>query len=207
MITSLILLQEALVEDLDGFDKLLTAVRSKGLRIVAAIQDISQIEETYGRAFTQTFFGAFGTVLAGVASGDTAAFLARAYGQNQIARTVTSHTSADRDGGDSSTVTETVVIENALLDSEFSGLTPPGPGRPAVFWLKTAGWPIGPVAYWTKPTPKLYPPERPNDRLTAHRQQPAAAADLTLGNKGDIARFKIPLLTKVTVTNEGTFHE
>jgi hypothetical protein len=162
---------------IEGIDKLLTAVRSKGLRVVVAIQDIAQIEEAYSRPFAQTFFGAFGTVLAGLASGDTAAFLSRAFGQNQIERTLTSTTSSWETS--STTEAETVVVENALLDNEFASLEPPGFGRPASFWLKTAGWPIGLLHYPVKPTPKVYPATVPNDRLFAYhpalKQAPASA--------------------------------
>jgi len=150
---------------IEGIDKLLTAVRSKGLRVVAAIQDIAQIEEAYSRPFAQTFFGAFGTVLAGLASGDTAAFLSRAFGQNRTLRTVSSKTTTWE--SESTTDAETVVVENALLDSEFSGLEPPRPGVPARFWLKTAGWPIGQLLYPVQSTPKRYAASVENAQLHA----------------------------------------
>lgn len=176
---------------IEGIDRLLTAVRSKGLRVVAAIQDIAQIEETYSRPFAQTFFGAFGTVLGGLTSGDTAAYLSRVFGQNQIVRTLRSETTTGGFGGaDATTDSQTVVIENALLDSEFSGLEPPGHGRPARFWLKTAGWPIGHLEYEVTPTPKRYAANVPNLRLlggappTSPVTPQSAAATVTSGAAG-----------------------
>ena len=146
---------------IDGIDALLTGVRSKGVRIVAAIQDIAQIEEKYSRYFAQTFFNCFGTILAGICSGATARYLSDAFGKNKIERTQTSK-SRGRGGrggvnGLSVSETEQSVIENALIDTDFSNLQSPSLRTPASFWVRVSGWPIARLAFPVRPLPNKYP--------------------------------------------------
>jgi hypothetical protein len=146
---------------IDGIDALLTGVRSKGVRIVAAIQDIAQIEEKYSRYFAQTFFNCFGTILAGICSGATARYLSDAFGKNKIERTQTSK-SRGRGGRGGSTglsvsKTEQSVIENALIDTDFSNLQSPSLKTPASFWVRVSGWPIACLAFPVRPLPSKYP--------------------------------------------------
>lgn len=105
---------------IEGIDTLLTAVRSKGLRVVCAVQDTAQIEVIYGAPFTQTFMGSFGTVLAGLTGGATAAYLSNNFGKNQIQRTLVTESVGTGGGkggrGRSKSKGQTIVIENALLD-------------------------------------------------------------------------------------------
>ena len=146
---------------IDGIDALLTGVRSKGVRIVAAIQDIAQIEETYSRSFAQTFFNCFGTILAGLCSGSTARYLSDSFGKNKIDRL--QHSKSRKKGarglagGTSISETQQIVIENALIDTDFSNLEPPNMNIPASFWLRISGWPIGRLSYPVRPLPNKYP--------------------------------------------------
>lgn len=147
---------------IDGLEKLLTGVRSKGLRVVAAIQDIAQIEVTYSPAFSRTFFNCFGTVLAGLNSGATAKWLSENFGRNQIERTVEGQSTSRRGGkgagrGKTESTQQQVVIENALLDTDFSNLLPPSESDPALFWTRLGGWPIGKLAFAVEGTPQNYP--------------------------------------------------
>ncbi len=146
---------------IEGIDALLTGVRSKGVRIVAAIQDIAQIEETYSRSFAQTFFNCFGTILAGLCSGSTARYLSDSFGKNKIDRL--QHSKSRKKGaqgmgaGTSISETQQSVIENALIDTDFSNLEPPNMNTPASFWLRISGWPIGRLSYPVRPLPNKYP--------------------------------------------------
>ena len=145
---------------IDGIDALLTGVRSKGVRIVAALQDIAQIEETYSRYFAQTFFNCFGTVLAGLCSGATARYLSDAFGKNKIERLQTSRSrnrsTKNLAGGISVSESEQSLIENALIDTDFSNLPPPSLTSPASFWLRISGWPIARLAFPVRPLPIKY---------------------------------------------------
>jgi hypothetical protein len=145
---------------IEGLERLLTAVRSKGLRVVAAIQDIAQIEVTYSPAFTRTFFNCFGTVLAGLNSGATAKWLSENFGRNQIERDVYGESTSKRGGagghGRTRSTQHQVVIENALLDTDFSNLTAPTLKSPALFWTRIGGWPIGKLAFLVVPLEQPY---------------------------------------------------
>lgn len=147
---------------IEGLDALLTGVRSKGVRIVAAIQDIAQIEETYSKAFAQTFFNCFGIIMAGLCSGATARYLSDAFGKNKIARVQHSKTrrkgALGQHGGVSLSESEQTVIENALIDTDFANLAPPSLKTPASFWLRMSGWPISRLSYPVKPLPTHYKP-------------------------------------------------
>ena len=147
---------------IDGIDALLTGVRSKGVRIVAAIQDIAQIEETYSKSFSQTFFNCFGITMAGLCSGATARYLSDAFGKNKIDRVQRSKSrkkgGSGPYGGISVSETQQIVIENALIDTDFSNLTPPSLISPASFWLRISGWPIARLTFPVKPLPSKYAP-------------------------------------------------
>lgn len=150
------------VPKIQYFDEMLTTVRSKGLRIVIAVQDIAQIEKNYGKSFTQTFFNCFGTLLAGLTFGETASYLAKIFGQNQLERTTIGESlSSDPKSMDTKKTDSTsqqIITESALLDSDFSNLLPPSLTSPAFFWLKIPGWPVGKLAFKVKPTPHKYEP-------------------------------------------------
>jgi hypothetical protein len=148
---------------IEAIDALLTGVRSKGVRIVAAIQDIAQIEGTYSKAFAQTFFNCFGTVLAGLCSGATASYLSNVFGKNKIERQQHSKSRnvsvGSRGTSRSESESNQMVIEPALLDTDFSSLSSPSLTEPAYFWLRIAGWPIGKLAFPVHPLPSKYPPK------------------------------------------------
>lgn len=157
---------------IQSIDSLLTAVRSKGVRVVIGLQDIGQVETKYGNSFRQTFLNCFGTVLAGLCTSETAKYLSEAFGKHQIIHTVKNKSSSrgGSKGGSSQSrsESETISIESSLLDSEFSGLRAPDLNTPAKFWLKYPGWPIGQLSYIVKPLPKSYLPSKPAPWLSSH---------------------------------------
>lgn len=173
---------------IEGLERLLTAVRSKGLRVVAAIQDIAQIEVAYSPAFTRTFFNCFGTVLAGLNSGATAKWLSENFGRNQIKRDIHGESTSRRggDGGNGKTrsTQHQVVIENALLDTDFSNLTAPSLSSPALFWTRIGGWPIGKLAFSVVPMPQPYASEIPPAWIS---EVPKIVPESALGVAGAVA--------------------
>ena len=170
------------VPKIQYFDEMLTTVRSKGLRIIIAVQDIAQIEKNYGKSFTQTFFNCFGTLLAGLTFGETASYLAKIFGQNQIERTTTgesvSSTPKSLDAKKTDSTSQNIITENALLDSDFSNLMPPSLKTPAYFWLKIPGWPVGKLAFNVKPMPQEYKPNIKPDWVNKPNQIKERKIDL-----------------------------
>jgi len=151
------------------FDKMLSTVRSKGLRVVASLQDISQVEMMYSKAFTQSFFNSFSLLLAGLVGGETANFLSRASGKSQKSRMLEGESNSQGViGGEirkNTSENESVVTESTLLDSDFSSIEIPNLKTPATFWFKCPGWPIGKLKYSIKPSAKKYPAFRLADWL------------------------------------------
>lgn len=143
---------------IEDMDTMLTAVRSKGLRVVAAIQEIAQIEAAYSPAFAKIFSGCFGTVLAGQVSGDTARFLSDYFGKNQVEREVVgeSKSRSAKDSRRTESKGQQIVVESALLDTAFSTIKPPNLKVPATFWLKTSGWPAAKLLYPVIPMPERF---------------------------------------------------
>ena len=142
---------------IEGLDTMLNAVRSKGLRVVAAIQDFAQVENAYSAAFSKTFFGSFGTVLAGISSGETAGLLSSYFGKNEVAREHESETkSRGRETRKSESKGTQIVVEQAFLDNDFATIPYPSLKVPATFWIKSAGWPAGKLLYNIMPTPSPY---------------------------------------------------
>ncbi|MCB9228961.1 MAG: type IV secretion system DNA-binding domain-containing protein [Deltaproteobacteria bacterium] len=137
--------------------------RSKGLCIVSAVQDIGQIRDKYGRDQAHTWFTNYGAVLGGrVSDPDTAAFLARAFGQNRVVKTSVSVTEElDRISRSSQEHNEA-----ALLDSDFLNLPNASLKNGASFWLRIAGWPAAKLKYKITPLPKEYRAQIPMEWLT-----------------------------------------
>lgn len=196
---------------IEGLERLLTGVRSKGLRVVAAIQDIAQIEVTYSPAFARTFFNCFGTVLAGLNSGATAKWLSDNFGRNKIERAVhgesTSKRGKDGQRGKSESTQHQVVVENALLDTDFSNLLPPSSTDPALFWTRIGGWPVGKLAFQVKPTPQLYASEDPPAWISARPEEASkegvpeeaeAPGDAPEDEEGETAD-DVPLVRSITL--------
>lgn len=145
---------------INDFDKMLSTVRSKGMRIVASLQDISQVEMVYSKAFSQAFFNSFSILLAGLVTGETASFVAKAMGQSKKRRMLSgeSNSSGIRSEADRINLSESesIVTESTLLDSDFSSIKIPSLKTPATFWFSCAGWPIGKLIYKIKPTLSRY---------------------------------------------------
>jgi len=143
------------------FDKMLATVRSKGLRVVVSLQDISQIELLYSKAFTQAFFNSFSLLLAGLVTGETASFLSKAFGQSLKRRMLQGESNSigmqDGMARKNQSENESVVTESTLLDSDFSNIEIPNLKTPATFWFSCPGWSIGKLKYPIKATPKNYP--------------------------------------------------
>ena len=75
--------------------------RSRGVRCVAACQDLSQLEEVHGRESVRSLVSMTGSILVGqMSQGDTAESLAKALGSREVERRNESH-SFGRDGSQS----------------------------------------------------------------------------------------------------------
>lgn len=123
--------------------------RSRGLRIVGAIQDFGSINAKYGKE-AETVLGNFGTQLGGrVNDPATAQWLSELFGKRQVERIIISknhgkNSSVGRSTHTSSEAMSThVITEDALLDSHFSAIPQADPSRkvPAIMWVRTSGQP------------------------------------------------------------------
>jgi hypothetical protein len=131
----------------------LTEGRSKGLRVICAVQSVSQIRSCYGKDGAEIWFNSFGTLLAGrVGDSETASFLAKSFGVNRIEKISTSVQ------GDSSRVSHSLNSSNdpALLDSDFLSIPSPSLSVGLYFWLRISGWPAARLLYQIKKPCKQY---------------------------------------------------
>ncbi|OEZ51827.1 type IV secretion system DNA-binding domain-containing protein [Duganella sp. HH105] len=139
----------ASLEHLNSLEAGLTKGRKHGLRVVAGIQAVSQLDAIYGQHKAQTLRSCFRNLLALGGSNsdpDTAEVISKGLGERQLERTQTTHNNG-KDGTTSST-SKHQGEERAVMASQLMSL-PPLRG-----YLKFAGdYPIGEIRL----EPKDYP--------------------------------------------------
>lgn len=137
----LVLDELASLERLTSLEAGLTKGRKHGLRVVAGLQSVSQLDALYGAHNAKTLRSCFRNVLAlGCSNADphTAKEISDGLGQCEVERLQTSH-NQNRDGK-GSTTTRQRSIEPAVLPSELMSLSP------LHGFLKFAGdYPIGKI--------------------------------------------------------------
>ena len=122
----LVLDELASLEHLSSLEAALTKGRKHGLRVVAGLQSVAQLDAIYGPHAATTLRSCFRNLLAlGCSSADpsTAQVIADGLGQVEVERTQTSHSSARGQGG-STTRTVQRVIEPLVLPSQLTGQAP-----------------------------------------------------------------------------------
>ncbi|WP_165967886.1 type IV secretion system DNA-binding domain-containing protein [Sapientia aquatica] len=144
----------ASLERLSSLEAGLTKGRKHGLRVVAGLQSVAQLDAIYGQNHAKTLRSCFRNMLAlGCANSDpdTAKVISDGLGQSEIERIQTTH-NQNKNGASTSTHRERR-IEAAVLPSELMSL-PPLQG-----YLKLAGdYPIGKIRLVPKDRPALYVP-------------------------------------------------
>lgn len=137
----LVLDELASLERLSSLEAGLTKGRKHGLRVVAGLQSVSQLDALYGTHNAKTLRSCFRNVLAlGCSNADphTAREISDGLGQREIERTQTSH--SDSKNGRTSSTSRQRTVESAVLPSELMAL------EPLSGFLKFAGdYPIGKV--------------------------------------------------------------
>lgn len=108
---------------MDSIIQLLTVSRSKGGALVAASQDLGRIEERYGKANLKTFFNNFNTTFTfRIREPETAEFLSKAIGEQQLIKTSLSRQMSPNSIGDRKSVNEQERTERLIMPVEFQGL-------------------------------------------------------------------------------------
>jgi Type IV secretion-system coupling protein DNA-binding domain len=111
---------------IDGLKDALARLRKFGGRCVLGFQSIAQVSSTYGQGEAQTIVENCGNTLilrcSGSDHGGTANFASRLIGQREVLRTSTSRSRRPTDFLSSTTVSEHVAIEPAVMDSEIEQL-------------------------------------------------------------------------------------
>lgn len=103
--------------------KLETVGRSKGGCLVCANQDLGRIEEMYGRANLKSFFNNFNTNFTfRIREPETAEFLSKAIGDQQLIKTNLSRQMSPSEIGDRRSESDQEKIERLLMPVEFQGL-------------------------------------------------------------------------------------
>ena len=115
----------ASLERLTSLEAALTKGRKHGLRVVAGLQSVAQLDSIYGRENAKTLRSCFRNVLAlgcSNADPDTAAVIADGLGQNEIERVQTTFNK----GPNSSTTSKTVQrsTQSLVLPSQLMNLPP-----------------------------------------------------------------------------------
>lgn len=121
----LVLDELASLERLTSLEAGLTKGRKHGLRVVAGLQSVSQLDALYGVHSAKTLRSCFRNVLAlGCSTADpqTAQEISDGLGQCEVERTLTTYNNG-KDGRTSSTTTQRSV-EAAVLPSELTSLPP-----------------------------------------------------------------------------------
>jgi type IV secretory pathway TraG/TraD family ATPase VirD4 len=122
----LVLDELASLEHLSSLEAGLTKGRKHGLRVVAGLQSVAQLDAIYGLHAATTLRSCFRNLLAlGCSSADpsTAQVIADGLGQVEVERTQTSHNNT-RGQGVSTTRTTQRAIEPLVLPSQLTGLAP-----------------------------------------------------------------------------------
>lgn len=108
---------------LDSIIKLETVGRSKGACLICANQDLGRIEETYGRANLKTFFNNFNTnFIFRIREPETAEFLSKAIGEQQLIKTSLSRQMSPNSIGDRKSMNESEKTERLIMPTEFQNL-------------------------------------------------------------------------------------
>jgi len=132
----------------------LTKGRKHGLRIVAGLQAVSQLDALYGVHHAQTIRGNFRNLLVLGCSNsdpDTAETISKGLGDGEVERKVTTH-ARTKDGTSTSTSRQRT-LERAVLASQLSTLDP------LCGYLKFAGnFPIGKIRLVHKDYPIRFKP-------------------------------------------------
>jgi type IV secretory pathway TraG/TraD family ATPase VirD4 len=144
----------ASLERLTSLEAGLTKGRKHGLRVVAGLQSVAQLDAIYGQHHAKTLRSCFRNLLAlGCANSDpdTAQVISDGLGQSEIERIQTAHSSG-KTGSSTSTHRERR-IQAAVLPSELTAL-PPLRG-----YLKFAGdFPLGKVRLTPQDQPTRHAP-------------------------------------------------
>jgi len=108
---------------MDSVIKLETVGRSKGGCLICANQDLGRIEEMYGRANLKSFFNNFNTNFTfRIREPETAEFLSKAIGDQQLIKTSHSRQMSPSDAGDRRSENEQERTERLVMPVEFQGL-------------------------------------------------------------------------------------
>ena len=111
---------------IDGLKDALARLRKFGGRCVLGFQSIAQVSSTYGSGEAQTIVENCGNTLilrcSGSDHGGTANFASRLIGQREVVRTSRSHSRRPTDFLSSTTLSEHVGIEPAVMDSQIEQL-------------------------------------------------------------------------------------
>jgi hypothetical protein len=111
---------------IDGLKDALARLRKFGGRCVLGFQSIAQVSSTYGKGDAQTIVENCGNTLilrcSGSDYGGTANFASRLIGQREVLRTNTSRSRRPGDLLSSTTLSEHVGIEPAVMDSQIEQL-------------------------------------------------------------------------------------
>lgn len=111
---------------IDGLKDALARLRKFGGRCVLGFQSIAQVATTYGRGEAQTIVENCGNTLilrcSGSDQGGTANFASRLIGQREVLRTNRSRSRRPTDLLSSTTLSEHIGIESAVMDSQIEQL-------------------------------------------------------------------------------------
>ena len=108
---------------LDSLIKLERVGRSKGACLVCANQDLGKVEEQYGKAELKSFFNNFNTTFTFcVKDPETAEFLSRAIGEQQLIKTAHSRQMSPSDVGDRKSESEQEKTERLVMSTELQYL-------------------------------------------------------------------------------------
>lgn len=108
---------------MDSVLQIETVGRSKGASLICANQDLGRIEEQYGRANLKTFYNNFNTTFTfRIREPETAEFLSRAIGEQQIIKTSQSRQLNPGEVGDRKSINEQEKLERLILPTEFQSL-------------------------------------------------------------------------------------
>ncbi len=111
---------------IDGLKDALARLRKFGGRCVLGFQSVAQVSATYGSGEAQTLVENCGNTLilrcSGSDHGGTAHFASHLIGQREVVRTSRSHSRHPTDFLSSTTISEHVAIEPAVMDSQIEQL-------------------------------------------------------------------------------------
>lgn len=108
---------------MDSVIKLETVGRSKGGCLICANQDLGRIEEMYGRANLKSFFNNFNTNFTfRIREPETAEFLSKAIGDQQLIKTNQSRQMSPSEVGDRRSESDQEKVERLIMPVEFQSL-------------------------------------------------------------------------------------